>query len=99
MTMLPDGAASNALQPVTGLQKAMRGMSILTMLMTVPQALTVWVSSNVGGVSLVSWASYLVSACLWLVYGVRKNDKTIYLPCIGWILLDGAIVVGIIFRG
>lgn len=101
MTMLPDGqpaTGSNALQSVTGLERAMRSLSILTMFMTLPQVLTVWVGSNTGGVSLVSWASYLISACLWLVYGVRKNDKTIYLPCIGWILLDGAIVVGIIFH-
>lgn len=38
----------------------------------------------------------LVSACLWFVYGLQKRDKTIYLACIGWILLDAAIVIGVI---
>jgi hypothetical protein len=47
---------------------------------------------------LVSWISYLFSACLWLVYGIRKRDKTIYLACIGWILLDAAVVVGVLVR-
>ena len=102
MTMLPpDGQAvtgSNGL-PATGLERVLRSLSIITMLMTVPQVLTVWVGRNAGGVSLVSWVSYLISACLWFVYGIRKNDKTIYLACIGWILLDAAIVVGVIFRG
>lgn len=65
------------------------------MLMTLPQVLTIWVGRDAGGVSLVSWVSYLVSACLWLVYGLQKRDKTIYLACIGWILLDAAIVVGV----
>jgi len=69
------------------------------MVMTVPQVLAVWVGGNVGGVSLVSWASYLIAACLWFVYGIQKNDKTIYLACIGWIVLDAAIVLGVIIRG
>jgi hypothetical protein len=32
------------------------------------------------------------------VYGVRKRDPTIYVACIGWILLDAAIVAGILFN-
>ena len=103
MTMLPpDGSAvaeSHASAPVTGLERLLRSLSVLTMLMTVPQVLTVWVGQNAGGVSLVSWAAYLVSACLWFVYGIQKHDKTIYLACIGWIVLDAAIVVGVIVHG
>ena len=79
------------------LDKVISLMSALTMLSTVPQALQVWVGSA-SGVSLVSWTSYLVAACLWLIHGVRKHDKSIYLACIGWIILDAAIVIGIIVR-
>lgn len=82
--------------PVSGLERILRVLSVLTMLMTVPQVLTIWIGREAGGVSLVSWLSYLLSACLWLVYGIQKRDKTIYLACIGWILLDAAIVVGVI---
>ena len=66
------------------------------MLMTVPQVLAVWVGRDAGGVSLLSWGAYLSSACLWFVYGMQKRDKTIYLACIGWIVLDAAIVIGAI---
>jgi uncharacterized protein with PQ loop repeat len=100
MTMLPaDGArVTRARSPssVSGLEKVLRGLSVFTMLMTVPQVLTIWVSRDAGGVSLISWVSYLVSACLWFVYGVQKRDKTIYLACIGWVVLDVAIVAGVI---
>jgi uncharacterized protein with PQ loop repeat len=82
--------------PLGGLEKILRVLSVFTMLMTVPQVLTIWVGRDAGGVSLVSWISYLFSACLWFVYGVRQHDKTIYLACIGWILLDLAVVAGII---
>ena len=82
--------------PPTALEKFLRVFSVVTMLMTVPQVLTVWVEREAAGVSLLSWGAYLASACLWFVYGVQKRDKTIYLACIGWILLDAAIVVGAI---
>jgi uncharacterized protein with PQ loop repeat len=79
------------------LDRVISFMSALTMLSTVPQVLQVWVGSA-SGVSLVSWAAYLVAACLWLIHGVRKHDKSIYLACIGWIILDAAIVIGVIVR-
>jgi len=68
------------------------------MLLTVPQVVAVWTSPAPNGVSLVSWTSYLFAACLWLIYGIQKRDKTIYLACIGWILLDAAVVVGVLVR-
>jgi uncharacterized protein with PQ loop repeat len=79
-----------------GLQKVLRFLSVATMLMTVPQVLTIWISRDASGVSLVAWASYLLSACLWFVYGLRRKDKTIYLACVGWIVLDASIVIGVV---
>jgi len=99
MTMLPPDVPAVAPSTSSGLEKALRSLSIITMLMTVPQVLAVWGSQSANGVSLISWVAYLVSACLWFVYGVRKNDKTIYLACVGWIVLDASIVVGVIIRG
>ena len=103
MTMLPADASyvagSPNPQPVSGLEKVLRGLSVFTMLMTVPQVLTIWVGGDAGGVSLISWVSYLISACLWFVYGLQKRDKTIYLACVGWVLLDVAIVIGVIVHG
>ena len=103
MTMLPcDGPCvteSHSSPPVSGLEKVLRGLSVFTMLMTVPQVLTIWVGHNAGGVSLVSWLSYLLAACLWFVYGLQKHDKTIYLACVGWVLLDAAVVAGVLVHG
>jgi uncharacterized protein with PQ loop repeat len=87
----PSGSA-----PVSSLERILRLLSVLTMLMTVPQILTIWVGGNAAGVSLLSWGSYLFAACLWFVYGLQKRDKTIYLACIGWVFLDAAVVIGVI---
>jgi len=79
----------------SALERTLRVLSVVTMLMTIPQVLIIWVSHNASAVSLTSWSAYLVSACLWFVYGIQKRDKTIYVACIGWIVLDAAIVVGV----
>lgn len=95
----PDCAALSRAQttpPASALERILRMLSVATMLMTVPQVLTIWIGRDAGGVSLASWAAYLLSACLWFVYGLQKGDKTIYLACIGWIALDAAIVIGIV---
>jgi uncharacterized protein with PQ loop repeat len=98
-TIHPGGPAVRELKDLQsgrGLAKVLRVLSVLTMLMTVPQVVTVWSGAAVRGVSLLTWLSYLLSAVLWLVYGIRKRDKTIYLACIGWILLDAAVVIGVL---
>jgi uncharacterized protein with PQ loop repeat len=76
------------------IKRLLGGLSLFTMAMTVPQVLTIWVSHRAAGVSRLSWSAYLVSAAVWLCYGLQKRDKNIYLPCIGWILLDCAVIVG-----
>ena len=101
MTMHPpmDRAAAQVPPPSDILERIVRAFSVVTLVMTVPQAYGVWFGREVGGVSLLSWATYLLSAVLWFVYGWRKGDKTIYVACIGWIVLDAAIVLGVVVRG
>lgn len=81
------------------MKQLLGGMSIFTLLMTVPQIYTIWASGQAVGVSLLSWTAYWISAFVWFVYGIQKRDRNIYLPCIGWLLLDGAVVVGVIVYG
>lgn len=100
MTMIHPGGPvlplSEDMPSARNLAKILRFISALTMLMTIPQVIVVWTGPAVGGVSLPTWLTYLLSAFLWLVYGLKKHDKTIYLPCVGWILLDAAVVIGIL---
>jgi uncharacterized protein with PQ loop repeat len=99
MTMLPADAAACAKSPghpPTALERLLRAMSVFTMLMTVPQVYTIWVGHDARGVSIVSWGAYLLAALLWFVYGLQKGDKTIYLACVGWVVLDIAVVAGVL---
>ena len=90
----PTAPASDATRSDTVLSRVLGGMSVFTMLMTIPQVLTIWVGHQAAGVSVVSWSAYLLSAILWFWYGFQKRDKNIYLPCVGWIGLEAAVIVG-----
>jgi uncharacterized protein with PQ loop repeat len=101
MTMAPDPAQHShaSAQSETALRRLLGGMSIFTLLMTIPQVWTVWVGRQASGVSVLSWGAYLLSASLWFWFGVRKRDKNIYLPCVGWIVLDLAVIAGAVIYG
>ncbi|MGH8742038.1 MAG: hypothetical protein ACREUN_14060 [Burkholderiales bacterium] len=81
------------------MKRLLGGVSVFTLVMTVPQILAIWVSRQAAGVSLLSWSAYWISALVWFWYGVRKRDWNIYLPCLGWLLLDGAVIVGAVIYG
>jgi uncharacterized protein with PQ loop repeat len=72
---------------------------VLESFMTAPQIWTLWVGHQAAGVSILTWSAYLVSALLWFWHGLRSRDKNIYLPCIGWIAADGAVIAGAIVYG
>lgn len=94
--MPPAGAYT---RPETMLRRLLGGMSIFTLLMTVPQVLTIWVGQQAAGVSVWSWSAYLLSAILWFWFGIQKRDRNIYLPCIGWIALNSAVIAGAVLYG
>jgi uncharacterized protein with PQ loop repeat len=86
--------------PPAGVVKRLLGsLSIFTLLMTIPQVLTIWITRRAAGVSVLSWGAYLISAVVWLWYGLQKRDRNVYLPCIGWILLDSAVIAGALVYG
>ena len=92
--MAPVPAHSAPATSETFVSRVLGTMSVFTLLMTVPQVLTIWVGHQAAGVSVVSWSAYLLSALLWFWYGLQKRDKNIYLPCVGWVGLDAAVIIG-----
>lgn len=94
MAPIPATPVTETEQSKTVMSRLLGMMSVFTMLMTVPQVLTIWVGHQAAGVSVVSWSAYLLSAILWFWYGLQQGDKNIYLPCVGWVILDTAVIVG-----
>ena len=94
----PMSPVAHILAPGLMTKRLVGGLSFFTLVMTVPQAWTIWVGRQAAGVSLLSWGAYLISAVLWFWYGLQKRDKNIYLPCIGWMLLDIAVITGVLLN-
>jgi hypothetical protein len=88
MTMAPD--------PTTVAGHASRSEALLRRLLG---GMSVFIGHQAAGVSVLSWSAYLLSAVLWLWYGIQKRDKNIYLPCVGWIALDSAVIAGAAIYG
>lgn len=74
-------------------------VAVITLIMTVPQIYTIWVDQQTAGISLWSWITYSIGSFVWFVYGVQKQDRIIYLPCAAWLLIDSAVVVGVLMYG
>lgn len=81
------------------LRRLLGSLSVVTLLMTVPQIWKIWIDHQAAGLSILSWSAYLVSALVWFWYGLRKRDLNIYLPCVGWIGMDVAIIAGAVVYG
>lgn len=98
--MAPDASVpAESSPPDTLLRRLLGGMSIFTLAMTLPQIWTIWVGRHAEGVSILSWSAYLLSALLWFWHGLKQGDRNIYLPCVGWAILDGAIIAGALVYG
>jgi uncharacterized protein with PQ loop repeat len=95
----PANAAAAVSTADTKLRTLLGGMSVFTLVMTVPQVWAIWVGHQAAGVSILSWSAYLVSALLWLLFGIRQHDRNIYLPCLGWIAMDSAVIAGAVVYG
>jgi uncharacterized protein with PQ loop repeat len=97
--MRPHPAAPSLLPSESAMRKLLGAMSFFTLVMTLPQIATIWLNHQAAGVSLLSWGAYWISAFAWFWYGLQKRDPNIYLPCVGWLALDGAVVVGTLVYG
>jgi uncharacterized protein with PQ loop repeat len=95
----PSTLSLSAFPSEIAMKRVLGGLSIFTLLMTVPQIVAIWATRQAAGVSVLSWGAYWISALIWFWYGVQKRDRNIYLPCIGWLVLDGAVVVGALIYG
>lgn len=93
------GLAARLLPGEATMKRVLAGMSVFTLVMTIPQIVTIWATRQAAGVSVLSWGAYWISALAWFVYGLQKRDRNIYLPCLGWLALDGAVVIGALLYG
>jgi len=63
-------------------------------LLTLPQLYSIWVQGQ-KGVSIITWVAYLIGAIIWLIYGIKHNDKPLVMVEAAWILVDIMVIIGV----
>ncbi len=80
MQLGPVPVTIHSSEPV--LRGLLGGMSIFTMLMTIPQVPTIWLRQQANGVSIVSWSAYLISGrSLVLFWGKETPQEHLLAVC------------------
>ncbi len=74
-------------------------VGVIGPLMTLPQVFKIWINHQVSGVSIISWAAYLIMAFFWVIYGFIHKEKPIILTYLLWVLLDALVVLGVVVYG
>jgi len=64
-----------------------------------PQAFWIWTSHQAAGVSLFSSVGFTAVAGVWLAYGIVMRQGPIVLSSLLWVILDLAIVSGVLRYG
>jgi uncharacterized protein with PQ loop repeat len=78
------------------LEKVVYIFCIAGPIMTAPQVARVYLSGQVAGLSIITWASYLFISSFWLIYAVFIKNKPLIVSNVFWILMHIMIVSGII---
>lgn len=62
-------------------------------LMTIPQIIDVWVKKD-PTINITTWASWILIASVWLVYGIVHKEKPIIVSNALWITVEALVVIG-----
>lgn len=76
--------------------KFMLAVAVIEPLTTIPQIYQIWSHKSAAGVSLITWLFYTLTACIWLVYGIKIKEKPVIISSVMWILAEGLVVLGIL---
>lgn len=71
---------------------------ILLPIFTIPQAYNVLVKKEVVGVSLFTWAFYLLASSLFAVFGFIHKERLLIVTYVPFTIIEAAIVVGLIIN-
>lgn len=68
----------------------------LSPLFEIPQALDIYTQKSAHTVSLATWALFFVASAAWLIYAIRNHLRAIMVIQIVYMVLEAAVVVGIV---
>jgi uncharacterized protein with PQ loop repeat len=82
----------------TLLNELVLAMAIVAPLFTLPQVYNIWIRDEAAGVSMATWGFFIVSAVIWLLYGLTLKNIPLIVSSTLWALLDCSVALGLIIR-
>jgi len=70
--------------------------SLFGIIITLPQVWTIWYHHETAGVSVISWTGYIITATVWLLYGIVYRLRPVIITNSVWFFLNSFIVLGVI---
>ena len=86
------------IHPYTNFDRLVLFVSVLYPLSAIPQVIAVF-SGRTEGVSVLSWAVFLVCASLFFTYGVRRKVPPMIVANSIWVIMDSLVIIGIFMNG
>lgn len=80
------------------IDKSIYVVGILAVAANIPQLWTVWIEKNFSGVSVVSWAGFLIGSVFWFWYGLLHKEIPIVVINGFLILVQTGVVLGLLVR-
>lgn len=81
------------------LDKAVLIIAFLAPLIELPQLIEIYTKKSAENVSVITWSLFVVFGIPWLIYGIMHKEKPIIILYTLWIIVDAAIVSGILLYG
>lgn len=76
--------------------KVMYPIGIVGPALGIPQVLKIFVEKEASSVSIFTWSGFIVISIIWLTYGILHREKPIIIANIGYMSVQGLIVLGAI---
>lgn len=72
--------------------------AFLAPFMALPQAISIYRGGSTEGVSLATWAGFMVFNAIFFAYGLYHKLRPIIIVNFLWFVIEGAVVVGILIN-
>jgi len=91
--------SNNSKEFISGYDKFLTVFASVAPFVLLPQIIIIFVTKSVAGLSLITWSLLTLFTIPWIIYGFLHKEKPIIITYLLFLLLNLAVVVGIIIYG
>jgi len=70
--------------------------TVATPLFEFPQAITIYAHHSAQDVSIWTWGFFVIDNLVWIIYGLRRNLRPVFISSLLYLIIEASIVIGIL---